>query len=75
MTNSEPQSDRDPASGLPTPVDPGTIDLGDDASRDATNWGSGLDQTTTDRDPASGLPVPIDPGTTDLGDDAHRSAG
>jgi hypothetical protein len=68
-------ADSDPASGLPIPIEPGATDLGDDATRDATNSGSGLaDAPRPDSDPASGLPIPIEPGATDLGDDVNRSA-
>lgn len=76
MTNQNPQTDRDPASGLPLPVDPGTTDLGDDVYRGDDSSGSitGSGSSNADSDLASGLPLSIDPGTTDLGDDVYRNA-
>lgn len=75
MTNKNTQSDVDPGSGLPLPIEPGTTDLGDDVYRGDDNSGStlGSTQRSADVDPGSGLPIRIDPGVTDLGDDAERS--
>lgn len=71
MTDQEPfGTPKDPvdkASGLPVHIDPGSIDLGDDAERTATNRGSNLDHRNN-----QGMEGGLDPGNTDLGPDVYR---